>query len=410
VPHPFTFTDPLPEGTRVAPLRVVADDGVETAALLYEPPGAAAKTVLAFAHPRVEFSRHYLIPDLLRAGFAIFGHDLRTLHNDADAIHERLLLDVAAGLRLVRARYDAVVLVGNSGGGVLYASYQAQARRAPAERTCETAFGGRIDLGGELPRGDGLCVIAAHPGEGRFLLQTIDPSVTDEADPLSVDPTLDMFHPANGYDPRTQTAQYAPDFLARYRAAQHARVERIDAVARAQITIEREARGRVRAGGDAYALGLAIRRTIPHRLLVIYRTVANPAYLDLTIDPNDRDVGTIFGGRPEIGNYYGLGLARVLTPRAWLSTWSGISTRADFMGAAAALDCATFFVSAAGDSDILPADADAMWNAVAAPDRTRHDLQGADHYLRPTARRRATTHPRAELVEVMTDWLRRRYP
>jgi len=69
----------------------------------------------------------------------------------------------------------------------------------------------------------------------------------------------------------------------------------------------------------------------------------------------------------------------------------------------------TLFMPAAGDSDILPADADLMWNAIAAPDRTRHDLQGADHYLRPTARRRSKQHPRAELLEVMTGWLRARF-
>src|SRR5262249_44586533 len=83
-----------------------------------------------------------------------------------------------------------------------------------------------------------------------------------------------------------------------------ARVARIDAIARDQIALERAARG----GPDP-------RRGLPHRLLVVYRTCANPASVDLTIDPNDRDPGTIFGGRPALGNPVWLALAPARAPR-----------------------------------------------------------------------------------------------
>jgi hypothetical protein len=387
---PFTHHEPLPPGSRSESLRAVADDGVESWGLLHEPAGAPPRACVVLAHPRVEFSRHYLVPGLLRAGLAVLGHDLRTLHNDADVRHDKMLLDVAAGLRLVRARYERIVLLGNSGGGPLFAGYQAQA--APAQR------------------GDLFVVLAAHAGEGRFLMQAIDPSVVDEADPLSCDPELDMFNPANGYDLATRSARYAPEFLARYRAAQRARVARLDAAAQAQIDAERAARQRLGAGLAPYDLLRTARAAIPHRLMIVYRTVANPAYLDLTIDPNDRDPGSIFGlldGRPEFGNHYVLNVARVLTPRAWLSVWSGLSSRSDFLAAAPALTVPTLFMPAAGDSDILPADADAMWAAIGAPDKTRHDLRGADHYLRPT-RRHSGRPPREEALDALVEWIRAR--
>jgi hypothetical protein len=411
---PFTYSTPLPAETRITPAQLFADDGAESAGWLYEPAGRQSRTVLALMHPRGEFSRHYAIPGLVRAGYAAFGQNSRYLNNDTEAIHERLLLDVAAGIRWLRARgFEQIVLAGNSGGGSLFAMYQAQAVLPPEQRERDTPGGSHIDLTGDMPPGDGFIAIAAHSGEGRFLLNTIDPSVVEETDPLSCDPALDMFNPENGYDPATGTAHYEASFLDRYRAAQRGRVAHLDALARAQIAREREGTATARTVGLApYPRLQADRRAVPHRLMVIYRTVANPAYLDLSIDPNERDIGTIFGlinARPEFGNYFTSNISRVMAPRAWLSTWSGLSSRADFLSSARSLTVPALFVPAAGDSDILPSDAEAMWQAIASPDKSRHDLSGADHYLRPTARRTGGD-PRDELNEVMVGWLEQRFP
>ena len=50
----------------------------------------------------------------------------------------------------------------------------------------------------------------------------IDASVTDEADALSADPSLDPFNRDNGYSPKGAT--YARTFVERYRKAQVERV------------------------------------------------------------------------------------------------------------------------------------------------------------------------------------------
>ena len=58
-----------------------------------------------------------------------------------------------------------------------------------------------------------------------------------------------------------------------------------------------------------------------HRFLTIYRTVANPAYLDPSIDASARPLGTIFDPNdPMLSNWRVGGPGRVLTPRGWLST------------------------------------------------------------------------------------------
>jgi hypothetical protein len=218
-----------------------------------------------------------------------------------------------------------------------------------------------------------------------------------------------MFNPENGYDPETGTATYDRSWLARYREAQRARHLRLDAIARAQIAREREGGETSRGGGmTPYALIQARRRALPHRLMVIYRTVANPAYLDLSIDPNARPIGTIFGGptgRPEIGNYVSSNVARVLSPRAWLSTWSGTSSRANFLENARSLNVPVLFCAADGDSDILPAAATAMWAAIASPNKVRQDIDGSDHYLRPLPGA-AGAPPRERFADLLAGWLR----
>jgi hypothetical protein len=417
IPFPY---DALPEGASTVAIRLFADDGAESTGWLHRPKGTLPNTAVYLMHPRAEFGRHYAIPGILANGYAAFGHNSRYLNNDTEAIHERLLLDVAAGMRWLRAQgIRRVVLLGNSGGGSLFAFYQAQATLPPHEREHDTPGGSGIDLTGELPPADGFVALAAHPGEGLFLINAIDPSVVEEWDPLSCDPELDMFNPANGYDPERGTARYRPEFLGRYRAAQRARVLRLDAIARSQIAREREGVETSRAAGanghsplPPYARIQAQRRAVPHRLMVIYRTVANPAYLDLSIDPNERDAGSIFGlvdRRPEFGNYFTSNIARVLSPRAWLSTWSGTSSRANFIESVRRMTVPSLFVPARGDSDILPADADAMWNALAAPDRTRHDLTGADHYLQPTAAGAGMDHPRVRFDRLLAEWMDRRF-
>src|SRR5262249_55381524 len=154
--------------------------------------------------------------------------------NDLRLEHEIALLDVAAGINFLRdAGFGRVILVGNSGGASLYGFYNEQSLLAP-ERRLERTPGGRPTglAKARMSTVDAVALLAPHPGQGIILQNCIDPSVTDEADPLSVDPTLDFVDERNGYRPGPAGSRYSQSFVASYRAAQRARVERLDALAR----------------------------------------------------------------------------------------------------------------------------------------------------------------------------------
>src|SRR6185295_13548042 len=139
---------------------------------------------------------------------------------------------------------------------------------------------------------DGLVLLAAHLGEGVFLLDRLDPSVVDETDPTAVNPRLDMYDPANGYRPMAEgPSRYDAAFLAEFRAAQRARCERLDRVALGWCEEAAYWRSRLRAGREP---PVVVRRALQRRYLVVYRTLADPRYLDPTLDPSERPPGSIF--------------------------------------------------------------------------------------------------------------------
>lgn len=385
---PFNYRGALPHGTEVRPVHLQAADLRWLSGLYYAP---ARERRLAMGvlvmHPRADFTRHYCIPAFVAAGIPVLGLCTRTVNNDSTAIHEDLLLDVAAGVQYLREQgADKVVLFGNSGGGSLFAFYQAQAEKTVGERLASDPAGRptRLNMATLMPA-DAILAVSAHAGEGRVLMGCIDPAVVDEANPLLNDAALDMYHPANGFRAPPEPSRYAPEFLARYRAAQVARVQRLDDQARAWIRDAREAEAAYKSGRDN--LEFSQRQQLGRQaafepVMVVYRTMANPHYTDPALDPSGRSYGSLFSERPDLMNFQYAGFGCVVTPAAWLSTWSGLSSNADFCRNIAEVSCAVLMVNALRDREIFPADAAAMWAAVRAPDRHFLALD-AEHYFEP---------------------------
>ena len=364
-------------------IRLVSPDGALVRGILWTPPvGTPWKTAVILSHPRGDFSVHYACPLLAAAGYAVLGFGTRYMNNDTDCLHENCIVDVQTVHDEMRRRgAEAVVLLGNSGGGSLMALATA-----------------------ELGIGDGWIGIAAHPGEGVFMLQVIDPSVADEADPFATIPELDMYNPDNGWRPWPQPCEYDPAWIATYRAAQVARVARIDAIAKASIADAEAAGQRLRGidRSDVVAWREQRRRTVFSKYLTIYRTLADPAYLDLSIDPDERPMGSLFAfPDPFDANYGRGGLARTMTARGWLSTWSGLSSHAKLADTMPRVTVPTILVHPTADTEIRVRQAKEIVDNAGAADRTYVEMKGAPHYLEGHRR---------EALQIVGDWLRQRFP
>jgi pimeloyl-ACP methyl ester carboxylesterase len=380
---PMPEDDPGVEIPRES-IRLVSPDGALVRGVLWTPPnGKKWKTAVILSHPRGDFSVHYAAPLLAAAGYAVLGFGTRYMNNDTDCLHEACTIDVETVYNEMKRRgAEAVVLLGNSGGGSLMAL-------AHAERGI----------------GDGWVGMAAHPGEGVFMLQVIDPSVADESDPFSTVPELDMYNPDNGWRPWPEPCIYDKEWLKRYRAAQVERVARIDAIAKASIAESIDAGSRLR-GVDNQTQTVQWRelrrRAVFTKYMVIYRTLADPAYLDLSIDPDERPMGSLFAfPDPFDANYGRGGLGRSMTARGWLSTWSGLSSHAKLADTMPQVKVPTLLIHPTADTEIRIWQAKEIVDNSGAADKTYIEMKGAPHYLEG--------HRREALAHV-ADWLAKRFP
>ena len=389
---------------KVVPYALQTADGQKTLGFLFTTTGTET-AVVSIMHPREMSVTHYLVPAVLDAGCACWVQGPRSIGNDLRLEHEIALLDVATGMQHLRSLgYEDIVLLGNSGGGSLYAFYNQQARLAPESRIARTPAGRSTGLGeAEMPTVDGFILVSPHPGQGAILLRGLDPSVVDENDPMSVDPALDPFSVENGYDMETRTAKYEPEFLDRYHAAQIERAKRIDIRARELLAARQQARKRVKDGTGS----LSDRRIAAYApIFHVWRTDADPRAWDTSVDPSDRKAGSLWGNDPFVSNWGSVGFGRVVTPDSWLSTWSGLSTNASFDKCAASITAPTLLIEYTGDQCAFPEDLETIYRDISAADKQRIRVRGNHHGM---ALSRGEPSGREVVAEQIGRWLRERF-
>jgi pimeloyl-ACP methyl ester carboxylesterase len=325
------------------------------------------------SHYAVDFSEHYLAERLARRGLGFLGWNTRYRSNESWFLLEHALIDVGAGVRWLReeAGVDTVVLLGNCGGGSLMAAYQSQALSPTIEPSPGLSLPPALE---ELVPGDLYVSLQAHVGRPEVLTHSLDPSVTDEADPLSRHPELDMYDPANG-------PSYSSEFVDRYRRAQDARNEAITNWAEKELE-------RLNAAGSF------------DRSFAVHRTWADLRFTDGALDPSQRVVGRCLAGDPRWANSSPYGIAATCTLRTWLSMWS--LRRSQCRGAPhlARIEVPALVIQSTADVGVFPSDAHSIFEALGSKDKELGWMAG-DHYLEspPSARDEAADRIAAWIVE-----------
>jgi pimeloyl-ACP methyl ester carboxylesterase len=322
------------------------------------PVGRPSDTLLVFMHPASTLQLLPVPRAAARMGAHILCAGSRYARNDTAAILEKVLLDLGAYIRHAKEvwGYRHVVLVGWSGGGSLSLFYQSQAENPTITHT-PAGDPADISSAGLIPA-DAVVFQAAHISRARLVLDIIDPSVRNELDPDDRDPELDIYDPANPFRP-----PYGQEFIARYRAAQLARMHRISAWARQQLEMLR-----ARGGGEL------------ERGFVTHRTLADPRFLDPSLDPNDRRPNWCYLGNPETVNNGPVGLGRFSTLRAWLSQWSLEDTNADGIRSVANIAKPLLVIENSADDAVPQPHSRLVFDAATTGDKQFALIKGATHY------------------------------
>jgi alpha-beta hydrolase superfamily lysophospholipase len=318
-----------------------------------------SKTALVVMHPVGSPAYLPIFSHLARAGHHVLACGSRYWNGDASLQMENVLLDLAAVVRDAREKqgYEKVVLLGWSGGGSIMAGFQAEAEQ---RRITQTAAGEETPLADAvLVPGDALMLVASHRSRHHLLTGQLDASILDEAAPTRRDAALDLYDSANPAQP-----PYDPDFVEGYRAAQLARSRRITGWVKDRLA-------------DLQAAG----RAHEEHCFVVHGTMADPRWLDPSLDPNDRRPGWTYLGDPRIVNESPVALGRYTCLRSWLSQWSYDDAQVDAVAAASRITVPTLVVTASADDACPPSHTDAMFSALAALDKHKAVVAGANHYF-----------------------------
>jgi pimeloyl-ACP methyl ester carboxylesterase len=343
--------------------------------------GQPSKTVYIFMHPTSTLQLLPMPTALASAGLHVICAASRYPKNDAALIMEKVVLDLGAWVRWAREEggYEKVVLVGWSGGGALSLFYQAEAEQPSITMT---PAGDPVDVvGAGLSPADGIIFIAAHLSRAETLTEWIDPSVIDELDPDKRDRELDIYAADSPHKP-----PFAPEFVARFRAAQVVRNRRITAWVQEQLATLKQ-----RGGAEV------------ERAFVVHRTMCDPRWIDPTVDPNDRKPDWCYLGDPRTVNVAPAGLARYSSLRSWLSQWSiDLSNAQGPKNAARIRRTPVIQIENTADDAVPSTHNPTIHRALATADKEHVRIVGATHYYL------GQPDKLKQCIDTVFDWSRRK--
>ncbi|MHB8528600.1 MAG: hypothetical protein ACYC8V_03700 [Caulobacteraceae bacterium] len=341
--------------------------------IYWTPKGKRPKVALIAAHYNVDFTEHYIAPYFAERGYGFLGWNTRYRGAEDQFLLEHALIDISVGMRWLseEAGVEHLVILGNSGGGSLMGAYQAEAIRPTM---ADSVKGHAREVLEGLPTADLYISLNAHQGRPEVLTDWMDASVIDETDPLATDPGLDPFNPDHG-------PPYSAEFIHRYRAAQHARNQRITDWVKAELV-------RLNTAG------------VPDRIFPLFRAWGDLRFMDPAIDPSERPARQCYRGDPAIANRSpSIGRANGL--KSWLSMWSLETSNCQGAPHLRKFDLPCLVLQGVSDCGVFPGDARAIFDFIASTDKRLEMIPGA-HYFEDKEANRVSA------VDLMCAWIAER--
>ncbi|MBG53360.1 MAG: alpha/beta fold hydrolase [Alphaproteobacteria bacterium] len=346
-----------------------------------KPKGVKSDTILIFMHPTGTMNLLPMPNALAAAGIHCLCCGSRYPHNDTALIMEKVILDLGHYIRYAKEKlgFKRVILAGWSGGGSLSMFYQSQAENPTITHT---PAGDPVDVvGANLIPADAVLQLAAHVSRAIILTEWLDASILDETDLSRRDVNLNLYDPQNPHQP-----PYTDEYVAIYREAQVARSKRIDDFVFTKLAELKAAN----TPNEEFCF-------------TVHGTMADPRWLDLNVDPNDRKgPNWCFMGEPRTVNMMPAGLARFSSLRAWLSQWSLEHSRANGPKCAADVTVPVLIIENSADDGCTPSHGARLLKAVQHGDKEFHVIKGATHYYI------GQPDKMEEAVSIVSDWLKRK--
>jgi hypothetical protein len=184
---------------------------------------------VVFGHRTADSRFGFINTELQARGFHTLGMKTR-FPNNRSVDFEFVALDFRAAVRFLRSQpgITRVVLYGTSGGSPPAALYQAVAENGPS--FCQmpgklTKCRDEVTIGWtDSDKADAIVLLEGHDATNDLF--SLNAAVTNEDDPDNLDPKLDPFSEANGYNPDGDSV-YSEEFVDAYSKAQSRRMNKL---------------------------------------------------------------------------------------------------------------------------------------------------------------------------------------
>jgi hypothetical protein len=192
-------------------------------ALLYEPATLGPKSAIGILvmHASADYLTHSSCTELSKRGYRVMCANNSTSKSGVsdDGVLDKVLTEFKEGVVALRGvpGIKKVVLFGHSGGATITSAYQMIAENGVKSCQGPEKIHKCPDSLAGLPQADGIIFADANWGQATMVLFSIDPALISEGNAQKLNPALDMFNPANGFN--KDGSHYSPAFIAKFLGA-----------------------------------------------------------------------------------------------------------------------------------------------------------------------------------------------